>query len=109
MLGNRQGAVGQPLRVTWRETWEQLRPITQKTMSGEAVYHEIFRSKPPDMADRDRYLTFRYSPIRDENGTVLGMIDTVIETTEAVRGRQRLASEWERDRCSKTRPASWRC
>lgn len=49
MLGNRQGAVGQSLQVTWRENWEQLRPITQKTMSGEAVYHEIFRSKPPDM------------------------------------------------------------
>lgn len=99
MLGNRQDALGQPLRVTWRENWEQLRPITQKAMSGEAVYYEDFPLETTRHGQAETaYFTFCYSPIRDENGTVLGMIDTVIETTEAVRGRQRLASESERYR-----------
>lgn len=31
------------------------------------------------------YFTFCYSPIRDENGTVVGMLDTVTETTDTVR------------------------
>lgn len=56
-------------------------------MSGEAVYPRDFPLETTRHGQAETaYLTFCYSPIRDENGTVLGMIDTVIETTEAVRG-----------------------
>src|SRR5690606_17966048 len=34
------------------------------------------------------YFTFCYSPIRDENGAVCGMMDTVVETTETVEAQR---------------------
>ena len=99
MLGNKQEALGQPLRVTWSENWEQLRPITEKAMRGDAVYYEDFPLETTRHGQAETaYFTFCYSPIRDENGLVVGMIDTVMETTEVVQGRQRLASESERYR-----------
>ncbi|WEZ85687.1 PAS domain-containing protein (plasmid) [Rhizobium sp. 32-5/1] len=99
MLGNKEEALGKPLRVSWSENWEELKPIADKAMSGEAVSYRDFplqttRNGQPETA----YFTFCYSPIRDDTGVVVGMIDTVIETTEAVDGRQRLLSETERYR-----------
>ncbi|WP_246728124.1 PAS domain-containing protein [Rhizobium leguminosarum] len=68
-------------------------------MSGETVYHEDFPLETTRHGQAETaYFTFCYSPIRDENGKVLGMIDTVMETTETVRARQRLVSESERYR-----------
>ncbi|MCO5731307.1 ATP-binding protein [Rhizobium sp. SSA_523] len=99
ILGTKPEALGQPLRVTWAETWEALEPICRQAMSGKAVYHEDFPVETTRHGYTETaYFTFCYSSIRDENGVVLGMIDTVIETTEAVRGRQRIASESERYR-----------
>lgn len=76
-----------------------MRPITEKAMSGETVYHEDFPLETTRHGQAETaYFTFCYSPIRDENAKVLGMIDTVMETTEIVRARQRLVSESERYR-----------
>jgi PAS domain S-box-containing protein len=99
ILGAKDEALGQPMRVTWSETWEALRPIAQQALAGEAGYYEDFpvqvsRHGHPETA----YFTFCYSPIRDENGTVVAMLDTAIETTQAVHGRRTLLSERERYR-----------
>jgi len=97
MLGNKEEALGQPLRKTWSEAWEQLRPICEKAMAGEAVYYEDFPLETTRRGVTETaYFTFCYSPIRDENGKVVGMIDTVMETTAAVIGRQRLVTERQR-------------
>ncbi|KQS79523.1 diguanylate cyclase [Rhizobium sp. Leaf384] len=99
MLGEKPEALGIPLRVTWAETWESLRPIAETAMAGEAVYYEDFPVETTRHGHRETaYFTFCYSPVRDDDGMVLGMMDTVIETTEAVRARQRIESESERFR-----------
>lgn len=99
MLGAKEEALGNPLCVSWSENWEDLRPIAQKAMSGEAVYHEDFPLETTRHGQTETaYFTFCYSPIHDESGAVVGMIDTVIETTETVRGREKLRSESERYR-----------
>jgi PAS domain S-box-containing protein len=99
MLGAKEEALGRPLRESWAENWEQLKPIAEKAMAGEAVYYEDFPLETTRNGySETAYFTYCYSPVRDETGTVVGMIDTVIETTEAVRGRHRLASEAERYR-----------
>ena len=56
--------------------------VVAKAYAGEATFIEDFpltinRFGHPEEA----WFTFCYSPIRDERGRVLGMIDTVIETT----------------------------
>ncbi len=99
LLGAKEEAFGKPLRAGWREIWDELKPIAEKAMGGDAVYFEDF---PLQTTINGRvataYFTFCYSPIRDESGAVVGIIDTVVETTEAVEGRQRLLSETERYR-----------
>ncbi len=99
MLGAKEEALGKPLRESWSENWADLKPIADRAMAGEAVYYEDFPLETTRNGHRETaYFTYCYSPIRDEAGNVLGMIDTVIETTETVRGRLRLASEAERYR-----------
>lgn len=85
ILGSKPAPLGKPMRVVWSETWEQVEPFVAQTLSGKAVYiqnHEveIDRSGTPELAS----FTFCYSPLRDENGVVQGMMDVVTETTLSV-------------------------
>ncbi|GLK86841.1 hypothetical protein GCM10017653_49110 [Ancylobacter defluvii] len=65
--------------------WDEIGPIQERAYAGEPTFIEDFplivhRNGYPEQA----YFTFSYGPIRDEHGRVLGMIDTVIETTAKV-------------------------
>lgn len=81
ILGDKQ-ALGRPFDEVWAEVWPDIGPLVEKAFAGEATFIEDF----PLVIDRYGYpervwFTFCYSPIRDENGAVVGMIDTVVETT----------------------------
>ncbi|WP_435442946.1 PAS domain-containing protein [Variovorax sp. GB4P3] len=97
MLGDKPEALGQPMRVTWSEAWAELRPIAERAMQGEATFIEDFLVR----VDRrgfleDAFFTFCYSPLYDEHGEVLGILDTVIETTGKVLADRRLQAERKR-------------
>jgi signal transduction histidine kinase len=97
MLGEKPEALGQPMRVTWSEAWADLRPIAEKAMQGESTFIEDFRVR----VDRrgfleDAFFTFCYSPLYDEHGQVLGILDTVVETTGKVLAERRLQTERKR-------------
>lgn len=82
ILGDKPAALGRPFSEVWAEVWPEIGPMVEKAFAGEATFIEDF----PLVIDRYGYpervwFTFCYSPIRDENGTVVGMIDTVVETT----------------------------
>ncbi|ODT45895.1 MAG: histidine kinase [Methylobacterium sp. SCN 67-24] len=82
ILGDKPPALGRPFSEVWAEVWPQIGPLVEKAYAGEATFIEDFplvidRYGHPERA----WFTFCYSPIRDENGAVLGMIDTVVETT----------------------------
>lgn len=82
ILGNKPVALGQPFSTVWEEVWDEISPMVRKAYAGEATFIEDFpltinRFDHPE----EVWFTFCYSPIRDEHGRVLGMIDTVIETT----------------------------
>ena len=90
ILGNKPPALGVPFSSIWAEAWPVIGPIAARAMSGEATFIEDFpleieRSGYPERA----YFTFCYSPVRDENGRVLGMMDTVMETTARVQAEER--------------------
>lgn len=85
ILGDKGDALGRSFAEIWREAWHEIGPIAARAYAGEATFIEDF----PLVIDRHGYpepchFTFCYSPIRDENGVVRGMIDTVIETTGKV-------------------------
>jgi signal transduction histidine kinase/CheY-like chemotaxis protein len=97
LLGDKPEALGQPMRVTWSEAWADLRPIAEKAMQGESTFIEDYLVR----ADRrgfleDAFFTFCYSPLYDEHGEVLGILDTVVETTGKVLADRRLQGERKR-------------
>jgi two-component sensor histidine kinase len=97
LLGNKPPALGQPFSIVWEEVWDEIGPMVAKALRGEATFIEDFpltinRYEHPE----EVWFTFCYSPIRDESGRVLGMMDTVMETTGkmlAVRNARLLNAE----------------
>ena len=82
ILGKKPEALGRPFSEVWAEAWDEIGPIAESAFAGEATFIEDF----PLVVHRNGYaeqtwFTFCYSPIRDEAGQVVGMLDTVIETT----------------------------
>ena len=91
ILGQKPLALGKPFSDVWQEAWADIGSMAQRALAGEAVFIEDFpliidRNGGPERA----YFTFCYSPIRGHDGKVLGMLDTVTETTASVLANQRL-------------------
>ncbi|QJU57498.1 sensor histidine kinase [Sphingomonas sp. AP4-R1] len=85
ILGRKPDALGRPFSDVWAEVWTDLAPMIAATFRGESTYIENFPLEVERGAGPERaWFTFCYSPIRDEQGVVQGMLDTVIETTDAV-------------------------
>lgn len=85
ILGAKQDCMGKSFKDIWSEVWTSIEPMIVDAYNGNATFIEdypiiINRNGYPEQC----YFTFCYSPIIDETGKVLGMIDTVIETTEKV-------------------------
>lgn len=96
ILGDKPNAMGRPFREVWSEVWPSLAPIVEEAFAGNATYIENF----PLTIDRHGYLestyfTFCYSPIRDESGNVVGMLDTVTETTAQMKLRDEIEQRTE--------------
>jgi hypothetical protein len=92
MIGRKHpSALGRPLREVFAETWTDLEPLFDRTMTGEAVWYADL----PLMIDRSGYLeemcfTFSYSPVRDDDGAIAGVMDIAVETTRQVQDHRRL-------------------
>lgn len=92
ILGQKPDALGRAWPDIWAEAWDQIRGYTERAFAGENTYIENFpltieRSGAPEEA----WFTFCYSPLRRADGSVAGMLDTVIETTPMVRAQNDLA------------------
>ncbi|MFF7361503.1 SpoIIE family protein phosphatase [Streptomyces sp. NPDC008125] len=87
-------ALGRPSSVVWSEIWGDIGPrIDTVLTSGEATWDEglllfLQRSGYPE----ESYHTFSYSPLRDDDGVVVGMLCVVSEDTERVIGERRMAT-----------------
>ena len=91
ILGDKPEALGRSFAEIWSEAWSEIGGFVDRAFAGQATYIDDFplvlrRGGEPEQA----YFTFCYSPIRAGDGSVLGMIDTVVETTEGVRDRAAL-------------------
>lgn len=91
-------ALGARFHDIWAEIWDDIWPLIEAAMAGQAIYREDL----PLLMNRHGYdeqtwFTFSYSPVRDEAGQVAGMFCAVTETTSRVRGGQRQAFLFEAD------------
>ncbi|WP_291955007.1 sensor histidine kinase [Chelatococcus sp.] len=85
ILGQKSDCLGRSFKDIWSEAWSEIGPLIDNAYAGQAVFIEdlplqIDRGGYPEQA----WFTFCYSPIRDEQGHIVGIMDTVIETTSRV-------------------------
>jgi PAS domain S-box-containing protein len=85
-------ALGKPARVVWSEIWEDIGPrIDAVLRTGVATWDEsllLFLERSG--YTEETYHTFSYSPVFDDDGTVVGMLCVVKEDTEEVVAHRRL-------------------
>jgi len=85
-------AFGQPTHLIWPELKDFTDPIYSAVLQGQVrTYSEQRFTLQRDGTDSDFWLDLTYSPIRDENAQVAGILVTAIETNE----RRRIALELE--------------
>lgn len=87
-------AIGAPFAVIWSEIWDDISPLIDAALAGEATYREnlplLMRRKG---YDEQTWFTFSYSPVRDESGKVAGMFCACSETTDTVLTQRRATDE----------------
>ena len=80
-------ALGKPFQDIWREIWPQLSPVVDAALAGKATF---FENLPLEMRRKGynelTWFTFSYSPLRDENGEIVGIFCACTETTNQVVG-----------------------
>ncbi len=87
-------ALGRPASEVWAEIWADIGPRIERVLStGESTWDEALllfleRSGYPE----ETYHTFSYSPLRDEDARVVGMLCVVSEDTDRVIGERRMAT-----------------
>lgn len=92
ILGDKAEALGRSWDEVWSEVWTDLDPIVKRAFSGEATFQEDMELTIDRFGRQEQAnFTFCYSPVRSADGTVQGVIDTVIETTTQVQSRARSA------------------
>ncbi|MBK4739357.1 PAS domain-containing hybrid sensor histidine kinase/response regulator [Noviherbaspirillum pedocola] len=86
ILGSKEPhALGRRFEDLWSEAWPVVGPIAEKAYAGETSYFDDL----PIVVDRhgypeQTYFSFSYSPVRDDQGGVAGVLCTVFETTTKV-------------------------
>ena len=92
----RATALGQPFHIAWADVWQDVLPITRSALSGVSQRLE----EMPLLMTRNgfaeqTYWTFTYSPLRDDEGRVAGLINVTTDVTDQVRDRQALVEAAE--------------
>jgi PAS domain-containing protein len=82
-LGDKHIALGKCLRDVWFETWDIAQPLFNKAFAGEAVTFEsatltLLRHGYPEQT----WFDFSISPLRDNEGKVVGVLNMAIEITK---------------------------
>lgn len=87
-------ALGRPASEVWAEIWADIAPRVERVLTeGEATWDEALmlilgRSGYPE----ETYHTFSYSPLRDDDARVVGLLCVVSEDTERVIAQRRMAT-----------------
>lgn len=90
LLGEKPCAMGRPVAEVWSDVWGDIKPMFDQAMAGKPTFIEdMMLTTQRNGFEEQAWFTFGYSPVRDEFGKILGVLDTVVETTETIRAKQR--------------------
>ena len=82
-------ALGNSAKETFGAVWNIVEPMFKKVFRGESVSHlESMYIINRNGFDEECYFDFSFSPIRQENGEVGGILVTVLETTSKKKAEQ---------------------
>ncbi|MES2901168.1 MAG: ATP-binding protein [Pseudomonadota bacterium] len=85
-------ALGAPMCEVWPEYWNVVQPVVVRSLLGETTYTEdVVRRIEHDGVTEERSFNTSYSPVRDADGTVAGVICVISEHTARLRLEQRQA------------------
>ncbi|AHH97978.1 SpoIIE family protein phosphatase [Kutzneria albida] len=93
LLGSKHPALGKPGDQVWTEIWHIIGPMLRGVLAtGQATWSDDLLL-PMDRHGywEETYWTYSYSPLHDEDGSVVGVFTAVSETTERVVGERRMA------------------
>jgi PAS domain S-box-containing protein len=97
ILGAKHPVLGRPFQQVWSEIWDEIGPLADRALAGEATY---FENMPLVMLrkgyEEQVWFTFSYSPLRGDDGAVAGMFCACVETTDTVLAERRRIDEAER-------------
>lgn len=96
VLGARHpDALGRPTAEVWPELWNDIKPLIDGVFAGESV---AFHDQPLTMTrhgyPEETWWDFAYSPVRDESGRIVGLLNVTSDSTSRVRAQR------ERDRAT---------
>ena len=88
-------ALGGSFQAAWPEIWDVLAPLVERTLVGGESYkmHDL-----PLVMQRKGYaehtwFTFSYGPVRGDDGEILGLLCTCIDTTDTILARRRQVAD----------------
>jgi PAS domain S-box-containing protein len=98
ILGKKHpAALGRRFREIWEEIWDDVGPLAERALAGEATFQEnlplLMHRKG---YDEQTWFTFSYSPVFDDDGEIAGMYCTCTETTAVVLASRHREREIER-------------
>ncbi len=104
VLGARHpAALGRPGSEVWAEIWHQIGPMIQQVADGgPPVYADdapfVIERAPGEgpataPGEPNAWFTFALSPVRDDDGTVVAILNVVSETTARIEAERQLTAE----------------
>ena len=108
LVDRHPSALGMPFRDAWSDIWESIEPLVQRVSAGETVrFEDLPLVMHRNGADEDTWWNFSYSPVRDESGTIVGLLNVTVDATaKNVAARAEEASRTERQRAEAALRAS---
>jgi serine phosphatase RsbU (regulator of sigma subunit) len=93
LLGARHPkALGHSLSDVWADIWPTLAGMVAEVHSGAATFSEdLLLVTSRDGFDEETSFTFSFSPVVEPDGSVAGILDTVVETTGRVLAARRMS------------------
>ena len=99
LLGQKPDALGRSLPEVWPESMSTIGPVVDRALAGESSFFQntgftLLRNGHPEEA----WFDWGFSPVRGEDGTVVGVLNTAIEQTHRTRGALALRESEQRSR-----------
>src|SRR4029078_797318 len=89
---NPPAGLGRPASIVWAEIFPIIGPQVELVLSGKGATWNEHLLLPMERKGflEETYVTFSYSPVRDDRSAIGGMLVTCQETTEQIQGERQL-------------------